>query len=180
MAKFTDNAGREHVLAISIFTIRELKKPPLEFDLPKLLVAGSAELARVLEDPVILCDLAYFISQLGKPEAERVDAESFYMALGGDALSNATSALLEALADFCPSPEERAFLRDLKTKAEGAAEASFAIARKKLATIDLTNLSSLASMKTQLSESQENLSPPFESLSSSAASADSAPTNSTP
>lgn len=180
MATFTDNSGREHELVVTIHTLRQLKKPPLAFDLPKLLVAGSSELQRVIEDPVILCDLAFFITQLGKPESEQISPESFYQAMAGDALNQAHSALIEALADFCPSPEERAFLRDLKTKAEGAAEAKFAMARRRLEMIDLEKLSSLPSMMPLKSESPMNLSPPSESPSSSAESSDLRQNNSTP
>ncbi|MEX2091388.1 MAG: hypothetical protein WD971_01860, partial [Pirellulales bacterium] len=62
-----------------------------------------------LADPVTLVDVLYVLI-LPQAEEKNVTDEQFASALGGDTLTEATTALLEALCDFFQEPQ-RTFLR---------------------------------------------------------------------
>ena len=66
---------------------------------------------KLIRDPVLLCDVVYAIC---KPEADTrtpaVSDEEFGKAMAGDAIEAATTAVLEELVGFCPSPRDRANL----------------------------------------------------------------------
>ncbi|MCC6320440.1 MAG: hypothetical protein IT438_03265, partial [Phycisphaerales bacterium] len=66
---------------------------------------------KLIRDPVLLCDVVYAIC---KPEADAatppVSDEEFGKAMAGDAIEAATTAVLDELISFCPSPRDRANL----------------------------------------------------------------------
>lgn len=107
MKQFTDNAGRTWTIAINVSAIKRVRDL-LKIDL--LEIVEGALLERLIRDPVLLCDVVYVVC---KPEADTqgVDDEDFGRALAGDAIERATVALLEDLADFSPSPRDRANLK---------------------------------------------------------------------
>jgi hypothetical protein len=74
-----------------------------------LQVLDGSLIDKLIRDPVLLCDVVYAAC---KPEADaqKVTDEQFGRAMAGDAIEHATSALLEELVSFCPSPRDRANL----------------------------------------------------------------------
>ncbi len=107
MKTFTDNAGRTWTVAINVDAIKRVRDL-LSVDLLEILDGNLIE--RLYRDPVLLCDVVYAAC---KPEADAkgVSDEDFGRAMAGDAIEQATKALLEDLVDFSPSPRDRANLQ---------------------------------------------------------------------
>ena len=99
MRTFTDNTGRAWTLAINVDAVKRVKGL-LSVDLMEA-VEGKL-LERLISDPVLLCDVVYCLC---KPQAEaaNVSDEDFGRAMAGDAIEQATTAMLEELVDFFPS-----------------------------------------------------------------------------
>jgi len=124
MKTFCDNAGRTWTVQVNVDAIKRVR------DLAQvnlLEVVEGTLLARLISDPVLLCDV---ICSLCKPEADakNVSDVDFGKAMGGDAIDGATTALLEELVDFFPQAKRRvlakalAKLRKLETAALAAVE----------------------------------------------------------
>jgi len=107
MKTFQDNAGRTWTVSITIDAIKRVRGL-LDVDL--LEVVGGKLIDRLITDPVLLCDIVYAVC---KPEADAqsVSDEDFGRAMAGDAIEHATTALLEELVSFSPSPRDRANLK---------------------------------------------------------------------
>jgi len=101
MHTFTDNAGREWRLEITIGTVRRVRDL-LEVDLLALDQGDPPLLTRLELDLMLLVDVIYACL---KPQADEADVtdEQFGEALGGDGVSAAHSAFWAALADFTQS-----------------------------------------------------------------------------
>ena len=99
MKTFTDNTGRAWQIAINVDAIKRVKA----LASVDLLDAVDGKLIeRLVDDPVLLCDVVY---SLCKPlaDAAGVSDEDFGRSMAGDAIEHATSAMLEELVDFFPS-----------------------------------------------------------------------------
>jgi hypothetical protein len=100
---FKDKAGRAWTVSLDIDAVRRVRSA-LKVNLI------SADFAQVLQDllsdPVLLCDVIFVIC---KPEADRQNVADvdFGRAMAGDAIEQATTALLEELADFTPNRRDR-------------------------------------------------------------------------
>ncbi len=107
MRTFKDNAGRTWTVSI---TIDAIKRARGLLDVDLLEVVGGKLIDRLITDPVLLCDIVYAVC---KPEADAqsVSDEDFGRAMAGDAIEHATTALLEELVSFSPSPRDRANLK---------------------------------------------------------------------
>ena len=77
------------------------------------LVDGSL-IERLISDPVLLCNIVYVMCRPAAQERGLSD-DDFGKAMAGDAIEHATIALLEDLADFSPSPKQRAILHRVLT-----------------------------------------------------------------
>ena len=132
MASFDDSENRSWTLRIDVNAIRRVRDA-LGVDLPDL--AGGPLLGRVAGDPVLLVDILYVLCR-GQAEDRSVEAEAFGAAMVGDAIDRATAALLEALADFCPS-REAALIRQILEGGQALRERLLARAEKRLADADL-------------------------------------------
>ena len=98
MKTFTDTADRVWTVQLNVDAIRRVKA----LAGVNLLEAAEGKLLQTLAgDPVLLCDVLYAVL---KPEvdAKSVTDADFGKALAGDAIDQATAALLEALVDFFP------------------------------------------------------------------------------
>ena len=122
MKTFTDNKGRNWNIEINIATVKRLKG----FNINLMDAIRGDLIKEVSDDPIYLADLIFYIC---KPQADelKISDEDFGSALAGDAIQNATDALLDELIDFFP-PGKRQVLRkawtrlqDAKAKAEEAA-----------------------------------------------------------
>lgn len=106
MRFFVDNAGRTWTVTVNVDAIKRVRGL-LNVDL--LEIIEGALIDKLIRDPVLLCDVVYAVC---KPEADARDVtdEEFGRAMAGDAIEHATTALLEELVAFCPSPRDRANL----------------------------------------------------------------------
>jgi len=107
MTSFSDNAGRSWTVAINVDAIKRVRGL-VGVDLLEVLDGTLIE--RLVRDPVLLCDVVYAVC---KPEADErgVSDEDFGRSMAGDAIEQATKALLEELVGFSPNPRDRAALR---------------------------------------------------------------------
>jgi hypothetical protein len=114
MRTFKDNAGRTWSLTLSVWTVKKVRDL-LGVDLLDLGgEPASAQkpglLFRLIADPVLLVDVLYVVCK-DQADGASVTDEQFGRAMGGDAIDAATKAFLEELADFTPSPRDRARAR---------------------------------------------------------------------
>ncbi len=110
MKTFTDNAGRTWTVAINVECIKRVKTL-LSVNLLDAIEGKLIE--ELVSDPVLLCDVVYCVC---KPEADtnEVSDEEFGCAMAGDAIDNATTALLEELVDFFPSGKRQVLAKALQ------------------------------------------------------------------
>ena len=103
MKTFTDNAGRTWTVAINVNALKRVRGL-LGVNLLELI--DGTLLKRLYADPILLCDVVY---ALCKPEADaqNVTDEQFGQAMYGDAIEHATTALLDEIVSFSPSPRDR-------------------------------------------------------------------------
>jgi hypothetical protein len=104
---FTDNAGRVWTVTINVNAIKRVRGL---IDVNLLEVIEGTLLEKLIRDPILLCDVVYAVC---KPEADALNVtdEQFGQAMAGDAIDQATKALLEELVGFSPSPQGRANLQ---------------------------------------------------------------------
>jgi len=105
MKTFTDNANRSWNVEINVAAIKRVRDlAPGNIDLLDIVEGKLIE--KLISDPVLLCDIIYIVC---KPQADErgVTDEQFGQAMAGDAIEHATTALLEELVSFCPSPRDR-------------------------------------------------------------------------
>lgn len=109
MKPFTDNQRHAWNLTIDVPTIRRVREE-LEIDLGNL---DGQLLQRIGEDPVLLVDLLWV---LVRPQAEalKVTDEEFGRGLAGEAIAQATDALLGAVLEFLPSRKRKLLDEALK------------------------------------------------------------------
>jgi len=103
MKTFTDNTGRTWTLVINVDAIKRVRSVA-SVNLMEAVEGNLIE--RLVADPVLLCDVIYAVA---KPEADanQVSDEEFGRSMAGDAIENATTALLEELVDFFPRDRRR-------------------------------------------------------------------------
>ena len=113
MKTFKDNAGRTWSVALNIFVVKQVRGL-LGVDLLDLGIdaknPADGLLYRLIGDPVLLVDVLFAVCK-AQADAAGVTDEQFAQAMAGDAIDSATKALLEELADFTPSPRDRARAR---------------------------------------------------------------------
>jgi len=117
---FTDNAGRTWTVTINVDAIKRVRTL-VQVNLLDVLDDGCKLLAELHDDPVLLVDVLYCIC---KPEADaqNVTDEEFGRAMSGDAILQASTALLEELSDFFPNARQRAAMKELLKKTETVVE----------------------------------------------------------
>ena len=116
MKAFTDNTGRTWTLVVNVATIKRVRAL-CGVDLNSIVeVEDGKPSAKLLErlsiDPVLLVDVLYAVC---RPECEQkgVSDEDFGAAMAGDAVEQATDALLDEIVDFFPAAKRKAFQRIL-------------------------------------------------------------------
>lgn len=118
MKSFKDTAGRTWTIAVNIDSIKRVRAL-CSLDLMSA-VDGSL-FTKLAADPILLCDTIYAIC---KPEADaaNVSDSDFGKAMGGDAIEQASEALLQEICDFFPKGR-----RGILTKANQKLQAAEAI-----------------------------------------------------
>ena len=114
MKTFRDNAGRSWNLALNVYAVKKVRDV-LGVDLLDLGGDSATRdkpglLFRLIADPVLLVDVLYVVCR-DQADGASVTDEQFGRAMGGDAIDAATKVFLEELADFTPSPRDRARAR---------------------------------------------------------------------
>ena len=116
MKSFTDSLGRAWTLVVNVATIKRVRAL-CGVDLNSIVeVEDGKPSAKLLErlsgDPVLLADVLYAVC---KPECDQrnVSDEDFGAAMAGDAVAQATDALLDETVDFFPAAKRDAFRRIL-------------------------------------------------------------------
>jgi len=112
--RFTDTDNRPWTIELNVHAVKRVRDL-LGVDLLDL---GGSDgdkpedqlVFRLIADPVLLVDVLYVVCQ-EQASAASVDDAAFGRAMAGDAIDAATRALLEELADFTPSPRDRARAR---------------------------------------------------------------------
>ena len=134
MKSFTDNLGRTWTLVVNVAAIKRVRAL-CDVDLNAIVEIDknnnpTAELLeRLSTDPVLLVDVLYAVC---KPECEQksVSDEDFGAAMAGDAIEQATAALLDEVVDFFPTAKRAALQKIL-----AATRRIEALAKKKLENI---------------------------------------------
>ena len=103
MKTFNDNAGRTWSVSLNIDAIKRVRALAT-VDL--LEAVGGKVIDRLVDDPVLLCDVLYAVCK-AEADAKNVSDEAFGRAISGDAIDAATTALLEELVDFFPQAKRR-------------------------------------------------------------------------
>ena len=131
MKTFTDNTGRTWTLLVNVATIKRVRAL-CGVDLNSIIEVEDGKpttklLERLSTDPVLLVDVLYAVC---RPECEQkgVSDEDFGAAMAGDAIEQATSALLDEVIDFFPEAKRLAFRKILS-----ASRRFGEMARKRLA-----------------------------------------------
>ena len=132
MKTFTDNAGRTWTLAINVDVLKRVRGL---VDVNLLDILDGKLIERLYRDPVLLCDVVYAVC---KPEADArsVSDEDFGRAMAGDAIEQATKALLEDLVLFSPSPRDRANLQRVLETTWRVMDKARDLVEARLATVD--------------------------------------------
>ena len=117
MKSFTDNMGRTWTLVVNVAAIKRVRalcgvdlNAIVEVDRDNNPTAELLE--RLSTDPVLLVDVLYAVC---KPECEQkgVTDEDFGAAMAGDAIEQATGALLDEVVDFFPEAKRTALRKIL-------------------------------------------------------------------
>ena len=131
MKTFTDNTGRTWTLLVNVATIKRVRAL-CGVDLNSIIEVEDGKpttklLERLSTDPVLLVDVLYAVC---RPECGQkgVSDEDFGAAMAGDAIEQATSALLDEVIDFFPEAKRLAFRKILS-----ASRRFEEMARKRLA-----------------------------------------------
>ena len=117
MKSFTDNLGRTWSLVVNVAAIKRVRalcgvdlNAIVEIDKDQNPTAELLE--RLSTDPVLLVDVLFAVC---KPECDQkgVTDEDFGAAMAGDAIEQATGALLDEIVDFFPTAKRMAMQKIL-------------------------------------------------------------------
>ena len=101
MKTFKDNAGRTWTIAVNVDAVKRVRDL-----LSEDLLDVKQVLERLMIDPILLCDVIYCVCK-PQADAEKISDEDFGRAMGGDAIAQAKTALVEELVNFSPDPRDR-------------------------------------------------------------------------
>jgi hypothetical protein len=169
--RFKDEAGREWVLRLSVGLIEAVRQR-LTVNLADTSARSFFALA---DDPVALVNVLWVLVE--KQAGERqVTAADFGESLVGDAIDDATAALLEAIADFFPRRKRELFRKILEAARGTVAEAE----RMAIETLEdpATRVRVTAAIKAAQDEELRRALTRYESATSSADSSGSTPADS--
>ena len=99
MKTFKDREGREWLIDINIASIKRVNDL-LDIDLLKL--EGNELVERLIADPCTLCNVVYVLC-MEQAKQRSISDEDFGRAMAGDAIDDATTAVLEEFVAFFPA-----------------------------------------------------------------------------
>lgn len=155
MKTFTDNEGRDWQVAVNVDTIRRVRS---SLDVNLMGAVQGDLLEELSADPVMLCNVLYVVCEHQAEDRQVSDAD-FGRAMAGDAIENATVALLEELVDFFPQRKRRVLARAL-AKLQAVEERAIEYAEARLDSPELdrridAELKRLSEKSLKSQESQE-------------------------
>lgn len=103
MHQFTDRSGRRWLVQIDVSTIKRVRSLT---GVNLLDIVNGELIERLCNDPLLLADVLFAVVQ---PQAatQGISDEAFGQGLAGNAIAEATTALLSGLVDFFPEPKSR-------------------------------------------------------------------------
>lgn len=111
MPSFKDRAGRSWLVELDVSTVRRVRQKTEDgIDLLAVFDNDGELLNRLYSDPILLAEVLWAICQ-PQIDDKQITDEEFGRGLAGEAIADATTALLEALADFFPGPKRTALLK---------------------------------------------------------------------
>jgi hypothetical protein len=130
MQTFKDNQGRPWSVEINVAALKRVRGLT-GTDLMQVVEGTGGLIERLVRDPILLCDVVYAVC---KPEADQksITDEEFGRAMAGDAIEQATAALLEELVSFCPSPRDRRNLGRVLTATRGVMDKARDLVEKRI------------------------------------------------
>lgn len=105
MRTFQDSAGRTWTVAVNVDAVKRVRDL-LKEDLLDI----EQTLPRLLVDPILLCDVVYYVCK-PQADAEKISDVDFARAMAGGTIAQAKAALVEELVDFFPEPSQQEMLR---------------------------------------------------------------------
>lgn len=158
MKTFKDNAGRVWTVAVNVSSIKRVRDLA---GVDLLTIVDGSLIQKLYQDPVVLCDALF---ALCKPEADKLNItdEMFGEAMAGDPIDHATTAMLEELVSFSPSPRDRAILGQVLEKTKALMDRARDMVETKLGSGDLERaleqvLTNASSLSTSAQESAESM-----------------------
>ena len=127
---FTDTAGRTWDATITVDTVKRLRQLG-DIDFLEIVDENAKLIERLTCDPILLVDTIYLVI---KPQADdqNVTDEDFGRAMAGDAIADATMALLRSIADFFSNARERAMIHQMLDASVEAGEKAREIVARRL------------------------------------------------
>ncbi len=121
---FNDTSGRQWDVSLTVGAIKRVREA-LGLSLADL---SEQTLASLIDDPSLIADVCWHIC---KPAAGSVTEEQFYAGLDGPTVDAASSALLEAVVNFCRSPR-RPLVQKILDKLRRVEAAAASVIEKRL------------------------------------------------
>ncbi len=106
MKVFKDTTGREWTVAVNVSAVKRVRDL-LGIDLMDAL--GGSLVSKLISDHVLLVNIVYAVCK-PQTDAAGITDEEFGERMAGDAIDDATDALLDELVSFSPNPRDRAAL----------------------------------------------------------------------
>lgn len=116
---FKHSNGQEWSIRISVRTVRMCRKLEEPINLMDITGAGTGFLDQLTKDPAMIADIAY-CACIDLFEQRKITPVMFGESLAGDDLDDLTTVVLEAIADFTQNPRDRAILKKVLKKTNGA------------------------------------------------------------
>jgi hypothetical protein len=110
MSTFTDKDGKDWSLELTVGIVKRIRNRH-QLDIVAL---DKGALEQLATDPMLLADVLFVICE-EEVKSREMSAEEFALALGGNAIDDATNALVEAIIDFFPR-RRRPLLRQARAK----------------------------------------------------------------
>jgi hypothetical protein len=134
MHSFKDSAGREWQLSVTAWTLKDVRDKT-GILLTTLVEESCQLLIELHRDPVLLADILWVMVE-EQAESKSITVRQFAEAFGGDSVSEARNALIEATIDFFDDQETRAGTREVLRKMTTIAETMRTGAIEKIANLD--------------------------------------------
>jgi hypothetical protein len=113
MPTFKDVRGQEWVIDVDVDGIR-IVRDRLDYDLVDI---SEESVNKLYDDPVLLVDVIWLLCE-SQATARNIKDVDFGRSLKGDAIEEATAALLESIADFFPGSRRSLLKKVIKSTAE--------------------------------------------------------------